>query len=119
MILQDGDKVLIVHRRLFEQDRSRYFVGIVDGYEAGIAKVTGYSWYQDTFAGKFVGKHDSRCKILSLASGTLMAYQLPAETDLNKLAFELDGKGSVYLTDHAGFRMNLDEKDHAARPRGA
>ena len=47
MILAQGDKVMIVHRRLYQGDNSRYFVGVVDGYSDGIAKVSGHSWLRD------------------------------------------------------------------------
>lgn len=41
MILTQGSKVLICHRRLFEEDQPRLFVGIADAYEDGLAKVAG------------------------------------------------------------------------------
>ena len=47
MILNPGDKILVVHRPLFEADTARYFLGLVDAYEAGIAKVVGTSWVKD------------------------------------------------------------------------
>ena len=37
MILETGAKVLIAHRRLFEGDHGRYFTGVVEGYEGGLA----------------------------------------------------------------------------------
>ena len=37
MILNKGAKVLISHRRLYETDHGRYFTGMVDAYEDGIA----------------------------------------------------------------------------------
>jgi hypothetical protein len=42
MLLEPEDKVLVVHRRLFEGDHQRFFVGIVENYEEGIAKVSGF-----------------------------------------------------------------------------
>ena len=54
MILEEGRLVLIVYRRLFERDEARFFAGVVDGYEAGLVKVTGRSWMWDQFAGKLV-----------------------------------------------------------------
>jgi len=49
MILQEGDKIMVVHRRLFENDKARYFIGIVDGYENGIIKVSGHTWIKEQF----------------------------------------------------------------------
>jgi hypothetical protein len=43
MMLKEGDKILIAHRRLFEKDDVRFFVGRVDAYEAA----TGHSYVRD------------------------------------------------------------------------
>ena len=44
MILANGTKLLICHRRLFADDNPRYFFGEVEVYADGVAKVTGYTW---------------------------------------------------------------------------
>jgi hypothetical protein len=112
MILSVGSKVLIVHRRLFESDHPRYFVGQVDGYESGIAKVTGYTWVYDPMDGKLDMKGDSRTKILSLVSGGLICYELPTEMRIESLVFKYDGK-SLTLTDSKKFKMDLSENYRA------
>jgi hypothetical protein len=40
MILDSGDKILVVHRRLFEADSARYFLGSGDAYESGTPKLS-------------------------------------------------------------------------------
>ena len=74
MVLESGDKLLIAHRRLYEKDEMRFFVGHIDGYEAGIARLTGHSYVRDPIGGTMLEKSDLRTKILSLASGTLLVY---------------------------------------------
>lgn len=109
MILQEGDKLLVVHRRLFEGDKARYFIGIVDGYEHGITKVTGYTWVREQFGGNFTRKGDLKTKIFSIASGTLIIYLLPQEVDLNALQLEHFKDGREILTDGSKFKMDLAE----------
>ena len=77
MLLNEGDKILVAHRRLFARDEARFFLGRVDAYEAGVVKVTGHSYVRDMFAGKMLEKAELRTKLLSLSSGTLMVYLLP------------------------------------------
>ncbi len=108
MVLTTGSKVLIVHRRLFEADHPRYFVGQIDGYENGIAKVTGYTFAYDVLDGHFDRKSDRRTKIFSLTSGSVFCYELPRETKIEAIVFEHD-RHYVYLTDKAGFKMDLSE----------
>ncbi len=48
-MLQQGEKLFIVHPRLFEKDAPRFFIGEVQVYENRMAKVKGY-----TFAKEFL-----------------------------------------------------------------
>jgi hypothetical protein len=82
MLLKEGDKILVAHRRLFEKDEVRFFVGRVEVCESGIVKATGHSYLRDALRGQLVEKADERTKILSLSSGTLVVYQLPIRSRL-------------------------------------
>ncbi len=111
MILEVGMKVLAVHRRLFEGDHERFFVGVVDGFENGIARVTGYSWMRDPYQLTFVRKEDVRTKIISLTSGTVLLYQLASTVDLEALTLQCDPSGATLtLTDGRDFSMDLSER---------
>jgi hypothetical protein len=114
MMLKEGDKSLIAHRRLFEKDDMRLFVGRVDAYEAGIVKATGHSYLRDMMGGKVVEKEEQRTKILSLSSGTLIVYQLPDHVTMDALKF-VAADGRLSLTDGKKFTMNLSESTHGGR----
>lgn len=120
MILETGSRVLIVHRRLFDGDGPRYFVGVVDGYEPGLVRVTGYSWTRDPFGGTFVRKSDIRTKVVSLVSGTVLVYQLSTEATAEQLTLYFDAEGCPFLVDGHRLRMDLAESSgrHVA-PRPA
>jgi hypothetical protein len=114
MILNEGDNILIAHRRLYDRDDTRFFVGRVDAYEAGVVKVTGYSYVRDTLGGGMLAKAETRTKILSLSSGTLIVYQLPDRVALDALKF-VSADGQLSLTNGKGFTMNLTESAHGGR----
>jgi hypothetical protein len=111
IFLDPGSKVLIVHRRLFAEDRPRFFVGTVDGFNeaTGLLKITGYSFAENKAGGKLVKKKQPRTKILSLTSGTLIVYQLP--TGANPAAAKLApvAGGGLLLTDGGHLNMDLSE----------
>jgi hypothetical protein len=111
MILAEGDKILVAHRRLFERDETRFFVGVVNGYDGGVVKATGHSYVRDMLSGQMVEKADARTKILSLASGTLIVYELPSSVALDALRFVIDG-GRMTITDGGKYAMNLGEFTH-------
>ena len=113
-MLEDGDKVLIVHRRLFQHDEPRYFVGEVVAYDAGVAKVKGFSFVRNMTDGSVVRKDEPRTKILSILSGAFLVYQLPETTDVAAATFEAHD-GELTLGDGNDLRMNMAELPHLGR----
>ena len=111
MILQEGNKVLVVHRRLYETDDARFFIGTVDGYEAGIAKVSGYSLVKDSFSGELIEREDQKTKIFAISSGTLIVYELPMDVKISDLRFEVKEGGKLWLTDGKNLMMDLSERE--------
>lgn len=108
MILDKGTKVLLAHRRLFPGDHGRFFVGTVEAYDGGVARVDGHTWMRDVYDGTFQKKEDSRVKIVSIASGTVIVYQIPSTVDLNSFRIELDHSRAV-ARDDRGWEMDLNE----------
>lgn len=111
MILNPGDNLLIVHRRLFECDQSRFFVGAVEAYQDGIARVSGYSFARDSRGGNFCRKPERHTKLIAVASGTLMIYVVPAELAIDLVRMESNDTG-LCLADGKSFSMNISEWIH-------
>jgi hypothetical protein len=109
MVLKPGDKVLIVHRRLFENDSTRFFVGVVEEYDAGLARVTGLSFPRDSVTGHIHRKDDPRTKIVAIGSGTVLVYVLTGDPQIDKLHFVHMGS-KLKLSDGSGFEMDLTEQ---------
>lgn len=112
MILEIGSKILVAHRRLFPEDQARFFIGTVNAYEHGIARVTGHSWVLEQVRGDILRKPDLRTKFFSLASGTLIIYLLPANLDLEKLKILHKKNQETVLTDGASFTMDISDRHH-------
>lgn len=112
MLLKKGNKVLVVHRRLFENDKSRFFLGEVEAYEHTIAKITGQTWIRDAHTTSFVNKEGANTKLIPLSSGALIVYVLPNGMKLSSLKFEATEGGATILTDGKKFVMDLSETVH-------
>ncbi len=116
MLLHSGDLLLVVHRRLFERDSSRFFVGNVETYEDGIVRVTGYTFVRDPVGGTVSRKNDIRTKLFSLSSGTLIVYLLPRELKLDSVQLASED-ATLTLTCGDEYRMDLSEWAHSAYMR--
>jgi hypothetical protein len=110
-ILEPGDNLLVVHRRLYDGDQSRFFVGRVEAYEHGLAKVCGHSFARDSVDGNLCRKDEIQTKIFAIGSGTLITYFIPADVDVDQLQMETLDAG-LTLTDGKRFAMNISEWVH-------
>jgi hypothetical protein len=114
MLLNEGEKILVAHRRLFAKDAARFFIGRVEAYEAGIVRSTGHSFVREMMTGNMVEKAEPRTKLLSLASGTLIVYVLPEAVSLDDVRFVAE-HGRLAVEDGKGFKMNLAENPESGR----
>ena len=109
MLLEPGDPVLISHRRLFAEDQPRFFVGLVEAYDAGLVRVWGHTWARDQYSQLYARKETAVTKVLSLVAGLMLVYLLPADTDIEQTRLDCmtrDGQLSVSL--HVGERVLVD-----------
>lgn len=110
MILKKGEKVHIIHRRHFEKESHRHFVGTVDCYEEGVARVTGYVFTVDAAKFAFIRRPDPRTRLVSIVSGEVLINILPSSVDLDKVVYRHENRG-VRVTD--GSAWHLDISEHA------
>jgi len=109
MLIEKGEKLLIAHRRLYEKDAERFFIGDVGAYENGVVRVNGYTWIHDVPHGKLVRKDDKRCKLISLSSDGFISYVLPAHLDIETLRIE-QHKQHLLLMDGNNFTMDISDR---------
>jgi hypothetical protein len=108
MILKPGEKLHVIHRRQMEREPHRHFVGVVEAYENGVARVTGYVYTVDTIKSAFFRRPDKRTRILAISSGDLLVNVLPPEVNLDKIVYKLEKK-AVRVTDGSEWYLDISE----------
>ena len=108
-MLSKGDKVFIITRRLFGQDRIRMFVGEVQATTDMAMKVHGYVFVHDDFTNEIVRREDTRTRIISLVDAVNNILVLPKEVDLENVQYKLNDMNERVITDNDLFTMNLNE----------
>jgi len=108
LVIRPGDKLLACHRRLFDNDQPRFFVGEVLSSNDSVIKVRGYSLLRDLSTGHFERKKEVRTKVVSVVAGTHIFYQLPDDVPVDSIKVQSIG-GKVGLHGEGGFTMDLTE----------
>ena len=107
-VLKPGEKVHVIHRRLFDKDVRRHFIGEIEDYEDGVARATGYVFVIDDLSNHlFVKRPDKRTKIFSLMDGTLIVNVVPPSVNLEKVRYELNDR--VLLVTEGTWKMDIKE----------
>jgi len=109
VIIESGDKVHVVARRLFEGDLRRHFVGIVDRVVDDMARVRGYAFVYDESMQDFVRRDEERIRLIPLADSGLIINMLPAEANLTDIRYALDDRGYRVVTDGHTFSLEITE----------
>ncbi len=109
MILSTGDKIHVITRRLFDGDLRRHFVGEVQAATQLLARVEGYAFIFDAASVQFVRKPEKRIRIFGLDDSGLIINLLPADIDLEALAYKYNTKRELILTDGKSFNLDINE----------
>ena len=108
-ILQPGDKIHVMHRRRFEKDVRRQFVGEVEAYDHGVARATGYVFVIDDLSSHlFVRRPDRRTKLIPIASGDVIVNVLPREIEPERVRYELKQR-ALFVTSGEAWSMDVKE----------
>jgi len=109
--IRDGDRIVVVDKKLFRDDNTRVFVGIVEEYDDGVVRARGSTFHLNPYdiAGTERGGEE-RVRIVSLTSDSHI-YLLPTEVDITRLQLRRSPKMMV-LTDGT---VTLDLSDWLLR----
>ena len=108
MILNSGEKIHVIHRPRFEKDPHRHFAGVVEAYENGVARATGYIYLVDRTKLVFVRRPDRRTRLVSVCSGDAWINILPPSVDLEKIVYRHEGD-VVRVTDGSEWHLDITE----------
>ena len=111
MILDVGDTVLVSHRRMYQHDEARFFVGQVVACDRELVKLEGYSFVRDLSTGAVIRKNEKRIKLLSIASPGYIFYQLMGDIEISEVNVKNE-TGDLFLVDGERTLMNLAEHSH-------
>lgn len=108
MILRNGEKIHVIHRRFYDKDPHRHFIGTVEYYEGGVARVVGHVYTVDTTKFQYMRRPEVRTRLISIVSGDLLVNIIPASVNLDKITYRQEKKG-VRVSDGSDWFLDLSE----------
>ena len=109
--IREGDRVVVIDKRLFRDDNTRIFVGVVDDVEGDLLRLHGFGYHVSPYEVAGTERRgEDRVRVITLASGDIV-YLLPREQDIARLQLKRSPK-SMALTDG---RYSMDLSDFLLR----
>src|SRR5208282_2487382 len=106
--LRESDRVLIIDRKLFKDDNTRFFVGFIEEYDELAMRVRGFPFHLSPYEISGAERHgEERVRVVSMGAGDLI-YLLPRELDISKVQLRRSPK-SLMLTDGEAMSLDLSE----------
>jgi len=107
-ILAPGEKIHVIHRRRFDQEPHRHFVGVVNDYREGVLRMTGHVYAVDTTTYQFIRRPEQRTRVVSVVSGEVIVNVIPASVDLSKITYRQEGS-AVRVSDGSDWHLDISE----------
>ena len=109
MVLEIGEKLYIISRRLFDKDLRRHFVGEVVACSNSQTRIRGYAFVYDDNSNNFVRRDELRTRIFSLTDAGYIINLLPKDAVLEDIHYVTDQENHRLITDGKTFSMNVSE----------
>ena len=108
VLLDIGEKVHVIERRMFDSDVRRHFFGTVERVDAVAMRLVGYVFVYDSGTSAYVRGRELRRRIIPLGSAGLVINVAPQETNVEDVRY-LEDAGRFVVTDGASFSLDINE----------
>lgn len=109
MILEQGEKVHVIVRRMFERDLRRHFVGNVLEVSGDLARVEGYVFVLDSRTNQYTRRPSKRIRLIGLTDPGNIINVLPPGADLERIRYIQSQEKRLVVTDGETFNLDINE----------
>jgi hypothetical protein len=105
--IREGDRVVVIDRRLFRDDNTRIFVAIVEEFDGEVIRARGFGYHVSPYeVAGMERRGEERVRAISVSGGDII-FLLPREQDISRLQLKRSPK-SMSLTDGT-YAMDLSD----------
>ncbi len=109
MIINKGEKIHIIYRRLLESESRRHFVGEVLEVSDSVVRIQGKAFILDSSKNQYIRKPETRTTIIDLAESGYIVNIIPNTVSVTNLRYELNKDKNLVVTDGLAFSLDINE----------
>lgn len=109
MILEIGEKVHVITRRLFETDLRRHFIGEVIRINETAALIEGYTFIFDNSKNQYIRRPEKRSRIVGIADSGYIINLLPVTADPVDAKYVQSKENKLVVSDGKTFSLEINE----------
>ena len=107
-LVETGDKLHIMARRLFEEDIRRHFVGEVIAASDMSVEIRGYTFIFQSGVNEYRRLPEERTRIFTLGDAGYVVNKLPRHVDVSAIVYQ-NVRGCLVITDGGEFSLPINE----------
>jgi len=108
VLLDIGDKVHVIERRLFDSDVRRHFFGVVERVDTSAVRITGHVFVYNSGSSTYVRGAQPRTRVIPLVASGFVINVAPRETNVEDVQY-VDRNGRLTVTDGGAFNLEINE----------
>ena len=108
MLLDIGEKVHVIERRMFDSDLRRHFFGAVERVDTSAIRITGYVFVYNSNSSTYVRGSRQRTRVIPLTASGFVINIAPGDTNIEEVRY-VEQNGQLTVTDGGSFNLDINE----------
>lgn len=108
-VIDVGDKVHIITRRLFAEDVRRHFAGEVTAVDGSLVRLEGYVFVLENLRNEWIRRPEKRSRVLGVADSNHIVNLIPRDVVLDELRYRLSAEKHLMVGDGQSFALDINE----------
>jgi hypothetical protein len=109
MVINNGEKVHVIYRPIFEHSVRRHFLGEVVASDGPVCRLEGFVFVYDSKSTTFIRKPERRISIFDLSESGYIVNVIDAGVNLDQVSYRYTRDSGLIATDDKGFTLNINE----------
>ena len=107
-VIEVGDKLHVMTRRLFEEDIRRHFAGEVTAVSEGLVEVRGYTFIFHSGSSEYRRLPEERTRLFSLGDSGHVVNKIPRDVEVGSIAYRTI-ENRLVISDGRSFSLPVNE----------